>query len=49
LHLVEAAGVQERSQAVDEVGDLVAVGELSYLTLEASYVIESRSHGSSFL
>jgi hypothetical protein len=35
-HLVEAALVQERSEAVDEVGDLVAAGELSDVTLEAS-------------
>jgi hypothetical protein len=34
-HFVEAAVVQERSKAVDEVGDLGAVGELPYLTVEA--------------
>ena len=48
-HLVEAAVVQERSEAVDEVRDLGAVDELSYLTLEASYVSESGiCHGVSY-
>jgi hypothetical protein len=41
-HLVEAAVIEERSEPVDEVADLVAVAELSYLTLEARNAIESR-------